>query len=84
MAHEEGYIWGVGAVRRSEEHQEGKGRKKKERERKERKRGKEKREREGEERKRERRIKGKRCSNGRNLLDQEVKSVHLTKLHSKM
>ena len=45
MAHEEGCIWGVGAVRRSREHREGKGRKKREKEIKERMRGKEKRER---------------------------------------
>ena len=43
MAHGEGYIWGVGVVRRSREQQEGKWRKKKVRERKERKKGKEKR-----------------------------------------
>ena len=53
MAYGKGFIWGVGAVHRRREQQEGKGReKKKEGERKERKRGKEKREREGEERER--------------------------------
>ena len=51
--------------------------KKKKRERKERKIGKEKRERM---RRKERRRKGKRCSDGRNSLDQEVKSVYFTRV----
>ena len=49
--------------------------KKKERERKEKER-----EREGEEREKERRRKGKRCSDGRNSSDQEVKSVYSTRV----
>ena len=75
MAHGEGYKYGMGAVRRSREQQEGNGRKKKG----EGKNGKKERkikEREKEKKGRERRRKGKRCSDSRNLSDQEVKSVY--------
>ena len=75
MALGEGYIWGVGAIRRSREQQEGKGRKKRRgKERKERE--EKKREREGEEREKERKRKGKWCSDVRNSSDQEVKFVY--------
>ena len=66
------------AVHRSREQLEGKEREKKGNERKERE--EKKREREGEERERERRRNGKRCSDGRNSSEQEVKSVYWTRV----
>ena len=60
---------GEGSSKKEKEGKKGKGKERKEREEK-------KIEREGEERGRERKRKGKRCSNSRNLSNQEVKSIY--------
>ena len=63
-----------GGSRKKEKEGKKKGRGKERKEREEKKKG-----REGEERERERKRKGKRCSNGQNSSDQEVKSVYSTR-----
>ena len=63
------FVEGGSSKKEKEGKKKGRGKERKEREEK-------KREREGEERERERRRKGKRCFDGRNSSDQEVKSVY--------